>query len=81
MDSERERQAVSFLSGLVLGAVIGAGVAMLTTPQQGKKSRRQLRKAVRRVRGSASDRLDDLASELKGRIDDAVGSARERLPG
>jgi gas vesicle protein len=80
MDSDQERQVVSFVSGLVLGAIIGAGVAMLTTPQPGKKTRKRIRKTARRIQGSASDRLDDLATDLKGRVDDAVGVARARLP-
>lgn len=81
MDSAQERQAMSFLSGLILGAVIGAGVALLTTPQPGRKTRRRLRKAARRVRGTATDRLDDIAGELKGKVDEAVELARGRLPG
>jgi len=80
MDSDQERQVVSFVSGLVLGAIIGAGVAMLTTPQPGKKTRKRIRKTARRIQGSASDRLDDLATDLKGRVDEAVGVARARLP-
>lgn len=81
MDSAQERQVMSFLSGLILGAVIGAGVALLTTPQPGRKTRRRLRKAARRVRGTATDRLDDIAGELKGKVDEAVELARGRLPG
>lgn len=79
MDSERERQALSFFSGLVLGAVIGAGVTLLTTPQTGRRTRRRLRRTVRRARGGASDRLDALSAEMKERVDEIVGSARERI--
>lgn len=81
MDSDQERQALSFVSGLVLGAIIGAGVAMLTTPQPGRKTRKRIRRAARRVRGSGAHRLEDIANEVKGKIDEAVGVARERLPG
>lgn len=80
MDSDQERQVASFVSGLILGAVIGAGVAMLTAPQPGRKTRRRIRRSAKRVRGSAADRFDDLASELKGKVDEAVEVARERLP-
>ncbi|MDX1646774.1 MAG: YtxH domain-containing protein [Longimicrobiales bacterium] len=81
MNSDQEREAVSFVSGLVLGAIIGAGVAMLTAPQPGRKTRKRIRKQARRIQGSASDRLDELAGDIKERVDDAVGAARERLPG
>jgi gas vesicle protein len=80
MDAERERQARSFVSGLALGAVIGAGVALLTTPQPGRKTRKHIHKTAKRLSGTASDRFDDLANELKGRVDDVVDTARARLP-
>lgn len=80
MSSDREREAVSFVSGLVLGAIIGAGVAMLTAPQPGRKTRKRIRRTARKLQGSASDRFDELAGEIKGKVDEAVGAARERLP-
>jgi gas vesicle protein len=79
MDSDRERQALSFISGLVLGAIIGAGVAMLTTPQTGRRTRRRIRRSARRIQGSTAKGLEDLSSELKDRVDDLVGAARERI--
>ncbi len=81
MESDRERQAWSFVTGLVLGSVIGAGVALLTTPQSGRRTRRRIRRTARRIRGSTTNRLDELADDLKGKVDEAVGAARERLPG
>ena len=80
MSSETEREAVSFVSGLVLGAIIGAGVAMLTAPQPGRKTRKHIRKRARKLQGTATDRLDDLAGEIKEKVDEAVGAARDRLP-
>ena len=76
MDSDQERQAVSFVSGLVLGAVIGAGVALLTTPRTGRRTRRRIRRAVGGVRDSASERFDDLAADVRGKVDEALGGAR-----
>jgi gas vesicle protein len=81
MDSDRERQAWSFVTGLVLGGVIGAGVALLTTPQSGRRTRRRIRRSAKRIRGSTTSRLDELAEDLKGKVDEAVGAARDRLPG
>jgi gas vesicle protein len=79
MDSDRESQALCFLSGLALGAMIGAGVAILTTPQSGRRTRRRLRRSVRRARSGAGDRLDALSAEMKERVDEIVGTARERI--
>ncbi len=80
MSSESEREAVSFVSGLILGAIIGAGVAMLTAPQPGRKTRKRLRKSARRFQGTAQDRLDALAGDIKEKVDEAVVAARTRLP-
>lgn len=80
MPSDSEREAVSFVSGLVLGAIIGAGVAMLTAPQPGRKTRKRIRKSARRLQGTASDRFDELAGEIKDKVDEAVVAARDRIP-
>jgi gas vesicle protein len=77
MDQDQNRQAASFISGLLLGAIIGAGVAYLTAPQPGKKTRKRLTRAAVGVRESASDRLDDLADEVKGKVDEVIKGARE----
>jgi gas vesicle protein len=77
MDQDQNRQAVSFISGLLLGAIIGAGVAYLTAPQPGKRARKRLKRAAVGVRHSASDRFDDLADEVKGKVDEVIKGARE----
>jgi gas vesicle protein len=79
MDSDREREAWSFVTGLILGGVIGASVAMLTAPQPGRKTRRRIRRSARQLRGSTSTRFDQLADELRGRVDEAIHAARDHL--
>ena len=79
MDSERERQAFSFVTGLILGAVIGAGVAFLTTPQTGKKTRREIRRSARQLKGTTAERFDDVAAEVRGKVDEALRGARRHL--
>jgi gas vesicle protein len=77
MDYDRDRQVLNFISGLLLGAIIGAGVAYLTAPQPGKKTRKRIKKAAGTLRHSATDRLDDLADEVKGKVDEVIRGARE----
>jgi uncharacterized membrane protein YccC len=59
---------LGFVGGLVLGALIGAGVALLVAPERGSKLRRRL---VRRF----SDARDD----LRGELDDLRQVAQRRL--
>jgi len=79
MDHDHERQVANFISGLLLGAVIGAGVALLTAPRPGRKTRKRLKRAASGMRETASDRLDRLAEEVKGKVDEAVRGARGHL--
>lgn len=76
---DRSEQVVNFLTGLALGAVIGAGVALLTAPRSGRGTRRRLQRTASSVRSNTSDRFEELADDLKGRVDDAVDGARKRL--
>ena len=79
MDHDRERQVTNFMTGLLLGAVIGAGLALLTAPGPGRRTRKRIRRAAVGARDSATDRLDHLANEMKGKVDEVVRSARGRF--
>ena len=60
-----------FAAGLLLGALIGAGVALLFAPQSGEDTRRLIRKRAKRFARDAQDRYDDLRDKVK--------DARERV--
>ncbi len=79
MEYDNEGQIVNFVAGLLLGAVIGAGVALLSAPQSGRRTRRRIRKAAVDLRDSASDRWEDLADDVKRRVDDAIEGARDKF--
>ena len=79
MDYDQDRQVINFISGLLLGAIIGAGVAYLTAPQPGRKTRKRIRRAASDIRDSATDRLDDLADEVKDKVDEVIKGARKNL--
>jgi len=79
MEEERERQVFSFVSGLLLGAIIGAGVALLTAPDSGRRTRKRLKRAAVDLKDSATHRLDDIADEVKGKVDEVIKSARTRF--
>lgn len=72
---EDDYSAVSFVSGLFLGAAIGAGVALLVAPQSGRRTRRALARSVEDVTDSAAERWDDMTDELRY----AVRNSRKKL--
>jgi gas vesicle protein len=79
VEYDRETQVFNFVAGLLLGAVIGAGIALLTAPDAGRRTRRRIRRVADELRESAGDRFEELAGEVKGRMGEAVKGARKRL--
>jgi gas vesicle protein len=72
---DEESGALSFISGLLLGAVIGASVALLAAPHEGRKTRKRLVRAVGGARSAAEDRWDDIADDVRS----AVKAGRKRI--
>jgi gas vesicle protein len=78
MDYENDNR-VTFMSGLLLGALIGASIALLTAPEPGRRTRRRLQKTAGNLKDTAGDRWEDLADDVRGRVDDALKGARQKL--
>jgi len=74
---EEKDGALNFFVGVLVGGVIGAGVALLIAPQSGKRTRRQLMKAVTTARDSAGERIEDLADDVRSAVD--AGRKRVRV--
>jgi gas vesicle protein len=56
-----------FLAGLLLGGLIGAGVALLLAPQSGHKTRRQLRRKGRDLREQTTDTIEDGVAQVRAK--------------
>jgi gas vesicle protein len=57
--------------GFVLGAVVGAGIALLLAPATGMETRQRIADAGRRWRGAARDLAEDLRQEAKSVLETA----------
>lgn len=64
MSSGALRQTGAAAAGLVLGLVLGAGLAILFAPRTGEETRELLGERARLLRGRAGDRLGDLREEM-----------------
>jgi hypothetical protein len=71
---DEESGAVNFIAGMLLGAVIGASLALLTAPQSGGKTRKRLVRAVS-TRGTRGRSLGRPGDEVQG----AVKAGRKRI--
>jgi len=79
MSDGHEDQLVGFVAGLLLGAAIGAMAALLSAPQSGRRTRRKLGRAAVEIRQSTGDRWDDVAEDVRNRVDEALMGARKHL--
>lgn len=72
-DEDDDRRVVyverggSSVKALLLGALIGAGLALLYAPQSGEETRRGLKRRLRKVRALAEEKVDELGERFSGR--------------
>ncbi|MEP7325634.1 MAG: YtxH domain-containing protein [Gemmatimonadota bacterium] len=66
-----EREGGSSIKALLLGAMIGAGVALLFAPQSGEETRRGIKRRLRKVRALAEEKVDELSQRFGGENGDA----------
>ena len=59
------------MTGFVLGAVIGAGIALLLAPATGTDTRRKLGEVARTVRDKANDRFGNVREGIENLKEDA----------
>jgi gas vesicle protein len=62
-------------AALIVGTLLGAGVALLFAPQAGRKTRRDIRQFAERV----GNKADVARHELQRSINDIIGDAEEKL--
>jgi gas vesicle protein len=86
-----QREGGSSLGGFILGALLGAGVALLFAPRSGEETQREIKERAIQFRDAAEERVKDAQrqieermeqarTELMARVDavrDAVDSGRE----
>ena len=68
------------LMAFLLGAAVGAGVALLLAPQSGEETRRRLGDAARKIGDDLDDKMRSAKDELKHRAGDlkaAIGAGRD----
>ncbi len=57
--------ARTFVAGLVIGALVGAGVALLFAPQSGADTRRLIRRRAKKLAHDAQDGYDEVKDRLR----------------
>jgi hypothetical protein len=73
------RGVVGFIGGLMLGALIGAGVALMLAPERGYVTRRRIRTRFEDVRDDAKDQIEDWRGSAEREFKRGRRKARRKL--
>jgi gas vesicle protein len=57
-----------FLAGVIFGAFLGAGLALILAPERGEKTRGRLRRRMRELREGAMESLDEAGSRTRKQL-------------
>lgn len=68
---EEDYGAVEFLTGLIVGGLLGAGTALLLAPRSGRHTRRRIRRAAEDLGDRAEEGLQRAADDVRRVASDA----------
>jgi len=69
----------SGLGTFILGALVGAGLALLLAPQSGEETQQEIRDRARRLKGAAEERVKDAQRQLEQRLETARQGIHQRV--
>lgn len=69
----------SFLAGIVVGAALGAGVALLLAPASGEDTRRAIRKRVKGISRNAAGGWVNPRQEVRRLLKEKKAALRDRV--
>ena len=78
-DGEDGWDAGPFVAGLVVGAAVGAGLALLFAPAPGRTTRRRLRRRIANLEEAAADRIEEAGKVVRREFKDRKGALRDRI--
>jgi len=73
--SHDDRALHSFVTGLIIGGLLGAMSALWLAPQSGQKAQQMIRRRAHRLHETAEDAVDD----IKDRAEHASEDVREKV--
>jgi gas vesicle protein len=66
-----ERESGGGIGSFLIGAMVGAGLALLFAPKSGEETQEELREQARKLRLAAEERVRTAQRQLEERLDDA----------
>lgn len=74
-----ERNSTPGIGAFLLGAVIGAGIALLFAPKSGEETQQEIRERAHRLKDAAEDRLRKAQAQVEEALDDVRDELRDRV--
>jgi gas vesicle protein len=74
-----QRDSGGGLGSFLLGALVGAGLALLFAPQSGEETQHEIRDRARRIRDAAEVKVRDAQRQLEARLDQAREGVQARV--
>jgi len=72
-------RVLSLISMLIVGGLLGAGVALLMAPQSGRRTRLKIRDKGMELRERAAETAEDTRHRASHTLDDWASLTRERV--
>jgi gas vesicle protein len=76
-----ERERGGSIGSFLLGALVGAGLALLFAPQSGAETQEQIRARARQLKAQAEERVRAVQQELESRLEEARAGVQSRIDG
>ena len=76
-----ERDGGGGLGSFILGALVGAGLALLFAPQSGEETQEEIKAQAGKLKDAAQDRIRDAQDRLEHRLSDARENVKTRVEG
>jgi gas vesicle protein len=67
------------MGSFVMGALVGAGLALLFAPKSGAETQEDLKEHARKLRGTAEDKMREAQKQLEDRLDVAREGVQSRV--
>lgn len=82
MENERSCSGMCCVVSFLIGAMVGGGIALLTAPKSGRRTRRQLKRMAGDVQEKVEgyyDEMKDKAAEATEKLEDYYHEAKQTV--
>ncbi len=76
-----ERDKGGGVGAFVLGALVGAGIALLFAPKSGAETQEDIKRQARKLRSSAEDRVREAQRQIEERLGEVREGVQTRMDG